>query len=71
MFEKFNEKAIKVMTDAQNEALNLRRIIFSQQWHSKRVVVKTSISFRLSDVVSQFSSIAFSIFFAVKPILSK
>lgn len=49
----------------ENEALNLRRIIFSQQWHSKRVVVKTSISFRLSDVVSQFSSIAFSEHFQI------
>ena len=48
----------------QNEALDLQRIVFSQQWRSKRVM-KASISFRLSDVVSQFSSIPFSDHFQI------
>ena len=32
MFEKFNEKAIKVMTDAQNEALEYLESLPRNQW---------------------------------------
>lgn len=59
------EKKISWEVARANQAIDLRRIVFSQQWFGKRKVIKASISFRLTDVISKFSSIPFSEHFQI------
>ncbi len=59
------EKKISWEVARANQAIDLRRIVFSQQWVGKRKVIKASISFRLTDVISKFSSIPFSEHFQI------